>query len=104
MKRLRGWTSSCTTKVDTTSRLVLYGTSACHLCEQALALVQASLPQNWILEEVDISDSEELFERYGTTIPVVKVEHSARELNWPFTGQQVSALLAEEVGQGEGGD
>lgn len=83
-------------RVATTSRLILYSTSACHLCEQALALVHRGLPPRWSVEEVDISESDELFDRYGTRIPVLRVEHSGRELNWPFNGEQLGRLLAEE--------
>ena len=70
--------------------LTLFGTSACHLCELAEALlVQAGAG----FEHVDISDSDDLFERYGTTIPVVRTEEG-RELNWPFDAQMLAEFLA----------
>lgn len=70
--------------------LTLYGTSACHLCELAAALlVAADLP----FDEVDISESDELFERYGLTIPVVRRADGA-ELNWPFDEEALVRFLA----------
>ncbi len=69
--------------------LTLFGTSACHLCELAEALLeQASLDY----EAVDISESDALFERYGVTIPVLRREDGA-ELNWPFDAAALAAFV-----------
>lgn len=76
--------------------LVLYSTSACHLCEQALALIQAVLGETVQLREVDISGSEALFQRYGTTIPVLLRPSTGQELNWPFTAVEVLRFLEGE--------
>lgn len=73
----------------------LYGTSACHLCETAHAMIleqQRSIGGNVALEEVDISDSDVLFERYGVTIPVLQ-HPDERELSWPFSVQQLREFL-----------
>ena len=83
----------------TTSKpgFLLYSTSACHLCEQAAALLQPWLAQGWSLHEVDISEDDALFERYGLIIPVLAIEQAGkedqRELNWPFTGGDIAALI-----------
>ncbi len=72
----------------------LYGTSACHLCDLAqdmLASQQLSLG-GFDVEEVDISESEALSERYGVTIPVLQ-HPDDRELNWPFSRAQLRAFL-----------
>jgi hypothetical protein len=64
---------------------VLYSTSACHLCELAKGVV-AQLQdegQAIVLREVDISESDVLFERYGVRIPVLQAP-DGRELGWPF--------------------
>ncbi len=45
------------------------------------------------LEETDISESDELFERYGLRIPVLQ-HPDGRELNWPFTAPQIQAFLS----------
>lgn len=73
----------------------LYGTSACHLCEQAEALVVTALRNGaaCTVEEIDISDSDELMARYGERIPVL-AHPDGRELNWPFSESEVAAFLA----------
>lgn len=56
----------------------------------ALALTQQlniSLP----IEVVDIAFNDELFSRYGVTIPVLAYEKS--ELNWPFELHQLQVWL-----------
>ena len=72
----------------------LYGTSACHLCELAQAMIVAELSRRdeVIVEDVDISDSESLMERYGVKIPVLQ-HPEGRELNWPFTEEQLRKFL-----------
>lgn len=70
--------------------LTLFGTSACHLCELAEDLLaQAGVA----FIAVDISASDALFERYGTTIPVLRRDDGA-ELNWPFDETALAAFLA----------
>jgi hypothetical protein len=69
---------------------VLYGTSACHLCEVAEALLNR---QEAVFSKVDISESDTLFERYGLLIPVLH-HPDGRELNWPFSEAQLSTFLA----------
>ncbi|QIB67341.1 glutaredoxin family protein [Kineobactrum salinum] len=74
--------------------LILYGTDACHLCEQAEELLNnaigAGLPAAY--EKVDISQSELLFERYGVRIPVLRRGDGA-ELGWPFDHAQLRQFL-----------
>jgi len=70
--------------------LTLFGTSACHLCELAEALLQR---RDAVFEKVDISDSEELFARYGLIIPVLRRDDGA-ELNWPFDEAGLERFLA----------
>lgn len=86
-------------RVATTSDLILYGTSACHLCEQALAMLQPWLAQGITVSSVDISTDEVLFERYGWLIPVLRRGDGEAELNWPFSAAEISALL-EHTGPG----
>mgnify|MGYP003666924082 CR=1 FL=1 len=73
----------------------LYGTSACHLCEQAQSMLAAQLDTQTDtgVEPVDIVESDVLFERYGLLIPVLQ-HPDGRELNWPFDPQQLQAFLA----------
>jgi Glutaredoxin-like domain (DUF836) len=73
----------------------LYGTSACHLCEVAHAMVakEKAAKGGFEVDEVDISESDALCERYGVTIPVLQHPDS-RELNWPFNDQQLREFMA----------
>lgn len=74
--------------------VILFGTLGCHLCEQAHELVAAALPATgFVMEEVDIAEDEALEQRYGIRIPVLKRMDSGAELNWPFTAEDVAALL-----------
>ncbi len=72
----------------------LYGTSACHLCELAQGMIVAEEPLRggFVVEEVDISESDVLFERYGVRIPVFQ-HPDGRELNWPFSQVQLREFL-----------
>ncbi|MEO0435303.1 MAG: glutaredoxin family protein [Pseudomonadota bacterium] len=72
--------------------LKLYTTTECHLCEEAETLLRAAQQLNSAVrwDRVDVADDEELFNRYGWLIPVVRHDSGA-ELRWPFDG----ALLAE---------
>jgi len=74
--------------------LTLYGTSACHLCDLAEQVLQHCQSQGvpLLIHKVDISDSDELFERYGVRIPVVR-DAAGRELGWPFDVTQCLAWL-----------
>ena len=78
----------------TTSRLQLFSTDACHLCEQAAELVRPWIGQGWVCEVVDIADSDSLFERYGVHIPVLRREDSGEELYWPFGPEELARFLA----------
>jgi glutaredoxin len=70
--------------------LVLYGTEACHLCEEAAAiLTQLGLQA----EHVDIVADEGLLERYGIRIPVLQRQDTAAELGWPFDAEAVLRFL-----------
>jgi len=79
------------------TQLTLYHTSGCHLCEQAEALLLACLAAKGTaadsLQLTDIADDEELFKRYGLLIPVLRVECTGQELNWPFGLGDIQRLL-----------
>lgn len=81
-------------------KLVLYTAPACHLCDLAKELVWPLLEaRGGHLEEVDITQSDQLMERYGTRIPVLALaseaddENNNRELGWPFEAREVAELL-----------
>ena len=70
--------------------ITLYGTSACHLCEIAEEMLQGTGKE---FTKVDIAESDELFERYGVTIPVLRRD-DGQELNWPFSAEALAGFLA----------
>ena len=72
----------------------LYGTSASHLCELAEELLLAYREQGYDLafDKVDISDSDELFERYGVRIPVLR-HPGGDELGWPFGAEELAGFV-----------
>lgn len=45
------------------------------------------------LSEIDIVESEELLERYGVRIPVLKFSEGEEELGWPFDTAQLRLFL-----------
>ena len=73
----------------------LYGTSACHLCELAEEMLLALQTQEsgLVFSKLDISESDELFARYGVRIPVL-ADAAGRELDWPFSGSELRAFCA----------
>ncbi|MEH6570861.1 MAG: glutaredoxin family protein [Halioglobus sp.] len=82
--------------MNLTESYILYGTTACHLCELA-ELLLLSLDEGGNCPpfvKVDIAESDELFERYGVRIPVLR-NPDGSELNWPFTAQELSLFLGE---------
>ena len=55
--------------------VVVYGRAGCHLCEDALALIErvrSRIP--FALEQRDIESDDEWFKRYLERIPVVEID------------------------------
>lgn len=76
--------------------LVFYTTAGCHLCDVARQIYQATLsPDFFNIREVDIADTDELVDRYGTLIPVLRRIKDDTELNWPFDQQALMDFLPE---------
>jgi glutaredoxin len=69
----------------------LYGTAYCHLCDEAEAILRES---GIAADYVDIADDDELLEKYGIRIPVLKRVDTGAELGWPFDAEAVSRFLA----------
>lgn len=77
-------------------QLTLYGTSGCHLCEEAEALLgEAHHPQGESIDLVslDIADHDDWMARYGMRIPVLRHTNSGRELDWPFGPNELVHFL-----------
>jgi len=78
-----------------TPELILYGTSACHLCEEATAILLPITSASGIaMLQVDIADEDELMTRYGLRIPVLAC--NGLELDWPFNTEQVVEFLRRQ--------
>jgi hypothetical protein len=75
-------------------RLTLFHTSHCHLCEQAESLLVSCLdPASADVWAVDIADRDDLLERYGVRIPVLRRESDGKELDWPFDAQALASFV-----------
>ncbi|MDO9317220.1 MAG: glutaredoxin family protein [Gammaproteobacteria bacterium] len=90
--------------------LRLYGTSGCHLCEQAEGVLQPVLAHinehlvngglagvAVVLRVVEITDDPELMQRYSLSIPVIRLAESDDELGWPFDEAQAWEFLIAQL-------
>lgn len=74
--------------------LLLYGTTNCHLCEQALEMLESLSEQYGVkVTFIDIVDDDHLFEQYQLTIPVVKNPITQGTCLWPFDGKDLEQLI-----------
>tara|TARA_R100000656_G_scaffold68162_1_gene51494 strand:- start:1483 stop:1731 length:249 start_codon:yes stop_codon:yes gene_type:complete len=74
--------------------IYLYSTPGCHLCELAREVISPLLSHHSLyLEEIDIAESDELIEKYGVRIPVLKSPLHIDELGWPFDSAQADSFL-----------
>jgi len=71
---------------------VLFGTSGCHLCEEAEKLIATSF-HKINLEMIDIAEQEQWYEKYAIKIPVLYHSESGRELCWPFSEIDVHEFI-----------
>jgi len=80
-------------------KVTLYTTAGCHLCEQALDMLQTLQRDGMSLTvcEVDISESESLMEAYGVRIPVIATGEYEDDLGWPFSIGELTAFIKREV-------
>ncbi|MDP2903928.1 MAG: glutaredoxin family protein [Methylovulum sp.] len=76
-------------------RLILLETAGCHLCGQALAIVN----QCWLedhelfIENIDIADNEAWQPEYATRIPVLYHPETQTDLGWPFDQADVNVFI-----------
>ncbi|GLS84611.1 glutaredoxin family protein [Paraferrimonas haliotis] len=70
------------------SKLTLFHTDGCHLCDEAQALLD---DMGLAYQLVDICEQTVWLERYRIRIPVLTLGGS--ELGWPFDKDMVSAFL-----------
>jgi glutaredoxin len=73
---------------------ILYGTSACHLCEAAEAIIlPIQQTQGFRLQKVDIAEDDTLIAQYGSKIPVLYCKQTKQTLEWPFDASQLNHFL-----------
>ena len=71
-------------------QLQLLGTSGCHLCDLAEAMLVQCLDMSKVeVELIDIADDEgeDLIALYGIKIPVLRCTQSQKILCWPLNKQ-----------------
>lgn len=73
-------------------RVELLTTLGCHLCDQALEVVNRAAPQLEVML-VDIAEDDAMIEQYGELIPVLR--SGQRELRWPFGLLDIRGFVAE---------
>lgn len=77
-----------------TLRLVLFQRDDCHLCDLALdVLAQARVPE---FSSVFVDHDNTLEALYGERVPVLRDDEGRRELDWPFTAEQVRRWLGRD--------
>ena len=64
------------------THLILYGTTDCHLCEEAQGVIYQALGVR--LDVIEIADDADLLARYSLRIPVLRHTATDAELDWPF--------------------
>ena len=75
------------------NRLILYSTTACTLCDQALDLLFATPGVAGMqLDVIDVATDETLMETYGERIPVLRLGEA--ELAAPFDAKLLADFLA----------
>ena len=80
-------------------RLLLFGTSGCHLCEQAELIVINCLAniKELTIETIDIAEQEQWQEQYAVRIPVLYDPETKKDLGWPFNQAQVKEFINELI-------
>ena len=69
---------------------ILLTTAGCHLCDQALVLIQRAAPRLNV-QLLDIAEDDDLIAEYGERIPVLRL--NGCELTWPFSLLDVRQAL-----------
>jgi hypothetical protein len=68
----------------------LYGNPFCHLCAEAEAILHRS---GITAIKIDVTENQDLFEKYSLRIPVLQRVDNDAELAWPFDAAAVARFL-----------
>lgn len=81
------------------TRLLLFGTSGCHLCEQAEQIINEYLLNNpeLTIEIIDIAEQEQWQEQYAIRIPVLYHPETKKDLGWPFNQTHIKEFINELI-------
>lgn len=71
--------------------LILFSTTHCHLCDDAIAILD-SMPEVEITV-VEISKNASLIDLYGERIPVLQRTDNQAELDWPFDRESILSYV-----------
>lgn len=74
--------------------LILFSTTHCHLCDEAVAILDSLSELEFTV--IEISDSATLIDLYGTRIPVLQRTDNQVELDWPFNRDAVLSYATVE--------
>lgn len=72
------------------AKIQLYGTEFCHLCEEAEAILRKA---GVTAAHIDIAEHDDLLEKYGARIPVLRRVDNDAELGCPFDAVAVTQFL-----------
>ncbi|MDD2760025.1 MAG: glutaredoxin family protein [Methylomonas sp.] len=71
---------------------ILFGTDACHLCEQAELMLQE---MGLSFDKREVLLDENWLRQYGLRIPVLFDQVSASELAWPFSKEDLAEFIMQ---------
>jgi len=78
------------------TKLILYTTAGCHLCELADAILQTLASQYQLtIIPTEIGDDDQLVQRYGIRIPVVQFPDNT-DIGWPFDLHDIEKKLKQQ--------
>lgn len=80
-----------------TISLTLFGTTACHLCEECLQLTRPLEGNGAVVRQVDITEDPALMAQYELRIPVLRRDDTGAELDWPFGLGELVEWLADRL-------
>jgi glutaredoxin len=71
-------------------KIKLYSTRFCHLCKEAETIIRKA---GIFAIYIDISEDDDLLEKYSERIPVLRRVDNDAELGWPFDAETVLRFL-----------
>ncbi|WP_100641444.1 glutaredoxin family protein [Alteromonas facilis] len=74
-------------------QLTLFTGPGCHLCDDAMQVINSLERRELIIQSKNIRDDHELYHRYAVLIPVLRRDDSGSELRWPFNTEDVEQFL-----------